>query len=172
MCVCLIYSSFYSPFSLFLFIVLSFPLHPTSESGPHPRGVLKPRQGPRQRSHTSDYPPQRHVHYDRLPKPAPGASLRHLRFRDVQDVESSVMRSMSSLNPRMSVTSSVLGTSVVPSRRKRGKRGHRILCLDGGGVKVFVVVVVVVLLGDGGMLVWWYFFVSVGYMTICMTFEL
>ena len=53
--------------------------------------------------------------------------------------ESSVMMSISTLNPNMSVMESVLGRSVVPMRRKlkkTTKRGHRILCLDGGGVKV------------------------------------
>lgn len=45
--------------------------------------------------------------------------------------------SISSINRNMSVMESVLGKSVVPRRqRKLKKRGHRILCLDGGGVKV------------------------------------
>lgn len=49
------------------------------------------------------------------------------------------MQSISNINPNMSVMESVLGKSVVPMRRKAKKMvdsGHRILCLDGGGVKV------------------------------------
>ena len=47
------------------------------------------------------------------------------------------MQSISTINRNMSVTESVLGRSVRPMRRKARKdRGHRILCLDGGGVKV------------------------------------
>lgn len=49
------------------------------------------------------------------------------------------MKSISNINPNMSVMESVLGQSVIPLRRKMkkiGKRGHRILCLDGGGIKV------------------------------------
>ena len=112
----------------------------TDTKPPH-NDVLKQPDRYYRHSHTSNHlaPPKR-VHSDRVPMPAPGASLRHLRFRDIQDMESSVMKSMSSFNPRMSVTESVLGKSVVPQQKymKMGnkKRGHRILCLDGGGIKV------------------------------------
>ena len=61
------------------------------------------------------------------------------RFHRRNDLESSVMTSISCINPNMHVTESVLGKSVVPARKKfkkSGKRGHRVLCLDGGGVKV------------------------------------
>ena len=48
------------------------------------------------------------------------------------------MRSISRNNPGMSVVESVLGKSLVPLRRKltESKKGQRILCLDGGGIKV------------------------------------
>ena len=47
------------------------------------------------------------------------------------------MMSISSINKNMSVMESVLGKSVVPRRKRKSKKqGHRILCLDGGGIKV------------------------------------
>ncbi len=49
------------------------------------------------------------------------------------------MKSISRFRPNMAVTESILGRSTVPLRKIKKKtkgRGHRILCLDGGGVKV------------------------------------
>lgn len=77
-------------------------------------------------------PPRRHITDDH-------PRGRYPYHRRLQNPESSVMRSVSIVNPNMSVMESVLGKSVVPMRmkpRRRDKKSHRILCLDGGGVKV------------------------------------
>ena len=81
----------------------------------------------------------RHVHFAR---PAIGESLRSRRFRDPHAAqESNLCESKSLFNPKMLVIQSGLGTSVMPGQMKtlkKGQRGHKILCLDGGGIKVLI----------------------------------
>ena len=76
-------------------------------------------------------PPRRHTM-------AVDCSIRQAHLRRIgQDPEGSVMRSISTFNNKMAVTESILGKSVVPRKRKKlMKNPIRILCLDGGGVKV------------------------------------
>ena len=99
---------------------------------------LAPKRNPKRHKHVQlDIPlpsVERQTGDDDLPPKKP-PRLRKAR----QNPESSMMRSISNVNPNMSVMESALGHSVIPLRRKMkkfGKRGHRILCLDGGGVKV------------------------------------
>lgn len=99
---------------------------------PHLEGSRQPPHEHSRRVQLNLPPPSsRHHSVDQAPPKPP-----RLRPRGV-NVESSVMMSISSINRNMSVMESVLGKSVVPRRLRKGKkRGHRILCLDGGGVKV------------------------------------
>ena len=57
------------------------------------------------------------------------------RYRRIQSPTSSVYPSI--VNPHMAVYQSILGSSVAPILFGAGKeKGERILCLDGGGIKV------------------------------------
>ena len=91
----------------------------------------------RQHHHPRQFSPKR-VHYV-----GPGESIRHLRLRGSKAaLENSLLETKSLLNPKMSVIQSELGiSSVMPEQMKtlkKGQGGHRILCLDGGGIKVSV----------------------------------
>ena len=103
------------------------------------RSAIKPTQRPHGRRHTDGavVNQPRHVHF-----PKPGESLRPMHLRSsVAAMGSSLTTSKSLFNPKMSVIKSDLGTSVMPGQMKtlkKGQRGHRILCLDGGGIKVFL----------------------------------
>ena len=57
--------------------------------------------------------------------------LRRSRILDRQGSR----RSLSEYNPRMEVMSSIIGESVFPVGSER-QEGQRVLCLDGGGIKV------------------------------------
>jgi len=118
-------------------MVLLIGLLPTDPPPPL-RSAMKPH--PDGRRHTDGMlEEKRHVQFLTQP-PKVGESLRPFRLRGPSAaLESSLLMSKSLFNPNMSVTQSGLGTSVRLGQvkaYKKGQRGHRILCLDGGGIKV------------------------------------
>ena len=109
-----------------------------STEPPPLRSAMKPH--PSGRRHTDGLlEEKRRVQFLSQP-PKVGESLRGFRLRgSLAALENSLSMSRSLFNPNMSVTESGLGTSVRPGQikmHKKGQRGHRILCLDGGGIKV------------------------------------
>ena len=92
--------------------------------------------GPAPPAKAEPKPPPKNPKHVRLNVPPPKPPRARARRRQLNP-ENSVTMSVSMINPNMSVLESVLGKSVAPFRRKKKKEGgHRILCLDGGGVKV------------------------------------
>ena len=58
-----------------------------------------------------------------------------VRRRIVPYIRQSSTISLSEYNPRMRVMSSIIGESVVPLDYEK-QEGQKVLCLDGGGIKV------------------------------------
>ncbi len=96
--------------------------------------LKKPSHNPTSRRYTDGNIPKR-VHF-----PSAGESTTQLRLRGPKAaLETSLSVSRSLYNSRMSVTQSGLGLSVKPMNKKitkEGIAGHKILTLDGGGIKV------------------------------------
>ena len=107
-------------------------------SPPHPLPRSKPPQNlPLHDSPDVSPPPKPPRKHHTTAAAASGSKRKvhsHLkRHRRMQSPTSSVFQSL--VNPRMTVMQSILGSSVAPLLLGASK-GERILCLDGGGIKV------------------------------------
>ena len=89
--------------------------------------------------HQLQHDNRQHVHFTERNGVSESSSSRQvrrsiLRRSRVLDRQGS-RRSLSEYNPRMEVMSSIIGESVFPVGSER-QEGQRVLCLDGGGIKV------------------------------------